>query len=335
MVRSKGFKVTTITPTVFLLAALMAVLVVVWGARPAEAAFPGSTGAIAFVKQGGFDRDIYRMNADGYGPVRISNPDNVWGEPSWSANGAQLVLTDVSNGSNNEIYLMDSDGSDPQNLTNAPNFHDSQPALSKDSSKVFYRRAPGSGGAGDIYMIDRAQPGSQPVQITNTPTFEEGQPAISPDGTKLAFASNRDGDFDIYVMKAAPESSTNVAKKLTKDRSDVPAFGFDFHPEWSPDGRQIAFTSTRTTTDWEIFRMKPAPEGRLNRPVNLTKSSSTTDGQAAWSPDGKMIAFVQTIGLNGDSEIYRMRATDGANKVNLTNDSANNDIEPSWQPIIP
>ena len=49
-----------------------------------------------------------------------------------------------------------------------------------------------------------------------------------------------------------------------------------------------------------------------------------------WSPDGKKIAF--STDRDGNREIYRMRASDGANLTNLTNNPAL-DFQPSWQPL--
>ena len=58
----------------------------------------------------------------------------------------------------------------------------------------------------------------------------------SPDGTRIAFSTNRaGGNFDIWVMRA----DGSDLRRLTA------AEGTDINPEWSPDGRMIAFTSAR------------------------------------------------------------------------------------------
>jgi dipeptidyl aminopeptidase/acylaminoacyl peptidase len=108
---------------------------------------------------------------------------------------------------------------------------------------------------------------------------------------------------------------------------------FDFSPDWSPDGAQLAFASDRDGNR-EIYRMKASPEGSKNRPVNLSKSTAD-DGRPTWSLDGKKIAFQSNRTApdgTGDYDIWRVRATDGANPVNLTN-APGNDTDLTWQPL--
>ena len=63
-----------------------------------------------------------------------------------------------------------------------------------------------------------------------------GRPAWSPDGTKIAFASDRDGTFFIYVMNA---DGSNIERLST-------GTAVEHDPTWSPDGRFIAFTRAST-----------------------------------------------------------------------------------------
>ena len=66
----------------------------------------------------------------------------------------------------------------------------------------------------------------------------------STDGTKIAFVSNRDGNYEIYVMNSDGTGQT----RLTHDP------GEDTWPVWSPDGRRIAFASDRDG-NYEIYVM--------------------------------------------------------------------------------
>jgi Tol biopolymer transport system component len=71
--------------------------------------------------------------------------------------------------------------------------------------------------------------------LTEASASGEFDPAWSPDGTKIAFASDRDGNPEIYVMNADGSDAT----RLTNDP------GHDWNPAWAPDGSRIAFESDR------------------------------------------------------------------------------------------
>ena len=64
--------------------------------------------------------------------------------------------------------------------------------------------------------------GSDPLQLTDSPGFDEN-PAWSPDGTKIAFQTNREGNFALYIMD--PDGSN--ALPLTDFPSDAlwPSWG--------------------------------------------------------------------------------------------------------------
>ena len=96
-----------------------------------------------------------------------------------------------------------------------------------------------------------------------------GSGQLGASGGKIAFISNRDGEFDIFVMAADGSNPT----RLTRDP------GRDGAPSWSPDGRQIAFETDRTG-DFEVFAMGVDGSGL----VNLTQRPDANDGFPVWHP---------------------------------------------------
>ncbi len=65
---------------------------------------------------------------------------------------------------------------------------------------------------------------------------DDVDPAVSPDGKKMAFASNRTGDFQIYIVTFGEAGVVQLTQSGKDDRN----------PHWSPDGTKIIFESKRT-----------------------------------------------------------------------------------------
>ena len=119
---------------------------------------------------------------------------------------------------------------------------------------------------------DRSRPASAPpptpVQVTTSSGLDVF-PSFSPDGKSLAYASDRNGGFRIYVRTLAPGGSETA---LTSEGESV-------QPAWSPDGEWIAYHASGAGI-WIV----PAKGGEARKLVDL-------GSHPAWSPDGDRIAF--------------------------------------------
>ncbi len=150
--------------------------------------------------------------------------------------------------------------------------------------------------------------------------FYNTSPAISPQGDKIAFISNRDTYFDVFIMNAI---DGKIIKKLVKgnrtpdfEQLNVVTPGIS----WSPDESKIALTAKSDGYD-VIYIIDVDSEVKETLPVKL-------DGikRVAWSPDDKNIAFVGHTAAQSDIYLYNL---DSKKLVNLTNDEFTDD-DPSW-----
>ena len=144
-------------------------------------------------------------------------------------------------------------------------------------------------------------------KLLRHPGYVQIGPPLPPTG-RIAFSSNRDGGYEIYVMNADGSGVTRL-----NDHNGV-------EPTWSPDGQRIAFHSERDG-NYEIYVMNADGTGL----IRLTNDRAR-DSRPSWSPDGQRIAFEST--RTGNWNIYVMNA-DGSGITNLTNPSATSESRPA------
>lgn len=117
---------------------------------------------------------------------------------------------------------------------------DFDPCVSRDGERLVYASTQHRTTA-DIYL--KKINSKVVTQLTNDPA-DDVMPAISPDGSRIAFASNRAGSWDIFVMP----SSGGRAVQITSDPTD------ELHATWSPDGKNLVFCRLGEASGrWEMW----------------------------------------------------------------------------------
>jgi len=275
-------------------------------AAHAMAAWSGTgVGAIAFVSERRGNQDIFLMNADGSEQTPLTTSSSNEGWPSWSPDGTQIAF---HAGYPSVIKILNLADGTTRQLPVDLRGNLWEPAWSHDGKRIAFAHA-SSATVSDIYVANLDGTGLQ--QLVGNGKINGG-PVWSPDDRQIAFYSDRDGDFEIYVM----DDGGKDQRRLT----DSP--GEDVATSWSPDGTRIAFQSKRDGNG-EIYVVN-ADGSDLTR---LT-DNEIDDLAPAWSPDGTMIAY--DSGKGSEKDIYVMNA-DGTGVRRLT-DTPGKDYYPVWRP---
>lgn len=153
-------------------------------------------------------------------------------------------------------------------------------------------------------------------RLTDGP-WDDVQPAFSPDGEKLAFISNRNGYWDIYLL----ELSTGLVSRLT----DTPEF--DGAVTWSPDGLWVAYESYINENLEIIIRSVDLSQP----PIRLT-THPAADESPAWSPDGRKIAFISTRSGLPEVWIADLDQAEESLFLNISQNPAGFEAHPAWSP---
>ena len=275
---------------------------------------PSMTGKIIYQSNENGNFDLYSMDLHERTPVQLTNNSANDISPAVILSTNQIgFVSDRSSGWN--LYVMDTTGTNVVEITNYEDIALDYPNWSPDgnligASLVEECKRPATNCYYDIYIMKAD--GTNLKNLTNTPPPKsEWVPTWSPDGQRIAFASDRDGDSEVYVMN---NNGSNLVQ-LTKNN------GYDGNPRWSPDGNKLVFDTDRDGPDWDIYIMDT--DGANPKPIT---SNSTSDFSVSWSPDGNWLVYLSNI--DGDNEIFIID-TNGQNQQRLTNDSYN-EMFPIW-----
>lgn len=183
--------------------------------------------------------DIFEANPDGSGLKRLTDTPGYDAEGSYSPDGKSIVFcSNRDNPDNLELYIMDADGKNLRKLTNAPGCYNGGPFFSPDGKKVIFRTDRKKKDHLQVHVID--VDGKNDRALAEDLNWVQWGPYWHPDNKHLLFAAADHStmmrpNYDLYWMNV----DTGKFQRITF------APGADVLPVFSPDGKQVMWTSTR------------------------------------------------------------------------------------------
>lgn len=274
---------------------------------------------IFFISDRDGSKQIWRMNADGSNPTQISHLSTEAGGILLSADGKKIVFQ--SN------VFPDCGSEDACNKTRI-----ADEARSKVKARIYtsllYRHWDDWQSARRQHLLVMNTDGTGVKDLTpgthDVPPFSLGGPddyAISPDSMELAFAMNVD---------------TNQATSTNSDIYTVPLIGgeprkitlspgADNSPQYSPDGRYLAFRSqTRAGYESDRWRLMVL-ERATGKTTNLSEALDRWVQSFTWSPDSSRLFF--TIEDRGRTNLWMIPVTGGGAQTIASGDSSLDDVQ--------
>jgi TolB protein len=311
---------------------VIGLVVVGWlmtGVPPAEAAFPGTNGRVAFsanLNTGSWQ--VYTMNPDGTDVQKIvplPGSQQTDHQIQWAPNGIRLALMSELSGEP-ELYIVRADGSHFHRVFDDPNHVDLFPTWSPDGSKLLFGRS--SNRTGNLALFTIGPDGSDLTKITGARIDHAGA-QYTPDSASIIFDGSGAGVIAaLYRIDA--DGSDLVQLTPTDLRAGI--------PDLSPDGTHVVFYDGQNG---------PLPNSIWTMRTNGTHLTRLTDASCCfhdtspeYSPDGTQIAFVTDRSYVRQCcvEIWIMD-TDGSNVTQVTSSIGRCPVEhlgdcgdPDWGP---
>ncbi len=139
------------------------------------------------------------------------------------------------------------------------------------------------------------------VNMTRSSGAFDRDPAWSPDGKTIAYWSDRDGEWEIWLQ---PTTDNTQPKKLTKRGK-----GYGYTLNWSPDSKSIAFIDE--TSNISVIDAETGKTRAVSHTLYAIGHGSSQGYTLAWSPDSKWLGFTKSVeNTNTAVFLYNMETND-------------------------
>ena len=275
-------------------------------APTAGAAFAGKNGLIVFERfyqETNGSTFLWTMRLDGSGQRRLGIGEH----PRWSPDGDRIAfqrrLDDAT-----YVFVVNADGSGKRRVARGFN-----PTWSPDGTRLSFN------GEGGIVVRGLGQ---------TAPSHVVAADGYYPDwgvNNRIAYVC-LGSDFAANICTVHPNGSAR--RQLTHS-------GEDRYPRWSPDGRRIAFASSRDVycCSFDLLYLIDA-DGSNERRLSRGLWDDDEDTYPSWSPDGTMLLFSTSRGYAGGSghDLATMNPETGYGVRDRTRTDIAAEYASDWQP---
>lgn len=228
---------------------------------------------------------------------------------SVSCQESWVVYSKASDGQKTDIYIARPDGSESRQLTDA-DIHERGASLSMQRQEVVFD-------AGDVFLVNMDGTGRQNLTDTNDPSQNLSSaryPTWHPDGQRIlfmcAFTDTREDGFRVRFLCEMDPDGSNVQRIINiNDLLNCSSFCDLRYPDYSPDGRKIAFTINDSGVPglYVVNRDGTGIQKLMDGAANLS----------SWGPEGEWLYYTRSLGTSatarrvnpdGESEVIRQRA---------------------------
>ncbi len=278
---------------------------------PMEWSPDGTRLAYATVSQPS-DIFVYDLNAGTTTNVTQSFAEDRY--PTWSPDGTHLLFFSNALGQF-DIYSIAPDGTDSVRLTSSEGI---LPAYSPDGTQILF-----SGSSQRNLFLMNAD-GSETRRITQGPRMDRNA-VWSPDGTQAAFVGLVNGaQHNGHFVFMLDMSCLRLSDCATQPSLSWPGFRFQGMPQWSPDGRYLAFVAQSLLDDADAIYVLDMQQQAAPRKLAADVHYVYAERWPLWSPDSRYIVYSQ----RSRPGLYMVDIATGTSEKLSDHRTA----YPSWQP---
>jgi len=302
---------------------------------------------------------IWLVSPDGGPTTKLTAGEKGETSPQWSPDGSYIAfLADRDKGT--QVWVIPVDGGEADKLTSEENDVQSFrwapdgkliAFVARDTPKDKAEREKRKKDKFDAIVVDSdfsyshlwtidfeaKDNGTRDKKRLTEGDFTVSDPQWSPDGASIAFVMSKDGAQESSFVDISDARHTDIYIVSTKGglpRQLTTNPGPDANPQWSPDGKLIAYTSSAEQKSWaaksDVMVISPDGGAARNLTNDFFESANSGASSMAWAPDGNTLYFSSGVGLY--THIFSVSAG-GGEVAQVTRESRNyNSFDISVQP---